>query len=137
DGGLSVTLTGGNNGSGLTGFTDLSATATQAGLIAFQYMYASLDLPGFDWAGYFVGALFTQLADTDGDSGTASFPVALGDTFGFRVVTFDNTQEPGVFTVSDFSSDVPEPCSLPLVAAALAATISIGRRRSTQSSREN
>src|SRR5262249_20197159 len=99
DGGLSVILTGGNNGSGLTGTTDLVTTANASGVIAFSYMYSSLDTPGFDWAGYLIGNLFTQLADTDGQAGTASFTVSTGDIFGFRVETFDNTQEPGVFAI--------------------------------------
>ena len=148
NGGIAVTITGGNNGSGLTGSTDLFTTATAGGTIAFHYVYASMDEPGFDWAGYFVGDQFTQVADTDGETGSASFAVALGDVFGFRVVTFDNTQEPGVFTVSDFSQNstgagagagagVPEPYTVTLVAAALAVTFALARRRSIPSTQEN
>jgi len=131
--GVTAILTGGNNGSGLAGTTDLVTTAGQDGVIEFQYMYSSLDAPGFDWAGYLVAGLFTQLADTDGESGSASFAVSAGDVFGFRVVTSDNTQEPGVFTISDFTtlgpSDdaVPEPGTLLLVSAAIAA-LTVARR---------
>ena len=123
DGGISVILTGGNNGSGLAGMTNLLVLATGPGIISFSYSYSSLDTPAFDWAGYVVGGVFSQLADTDGESGTASFPVASGDQFGFRVGTFDNTSEPGVFTVSGFStqtsapSTVPEPAHLGLWSA--------------------
>jgi hypothetical protein len=137
DGGLSVILTGGNNGSGLTGTTDLVTTANASGIIAFSYMYSSVDMPGFDWAGYLIGNLFTQLADTDGQAGTASFTVSAGDIFGFRVETFDNTQEPGVFTIDGFSvaaDAAPEPATLPLAAAAVA--ICIWRRRRLAGSKE-
>jgi hypothetical protein len=134
DGGISVILTGGNNGSGLTGTTDLLASATRAGTIAFTYTYSSLDEPRFDWAGYLVGDLFTRLADTNGQSGTAAFTVASGDTFGFRTATFDNTQEPGVFTISNFvagASSVPEPATLGLGSVlALFILRAIERRRS-------
>ena len=136
DGGISVILTGGNNGSGLTGMTDLITTATGDGTISFQYSYSSLDAPGFDWAGYVIGSQFTQLADTDGEFGTAAFSVMVGDTFGFRVVTFDNTSEPGIFTISDFSSgasSVPEPSPRWVVlSTALAMSAAIGRRRYVQ-----
>src|SRR5450759_4567389 len=105
DGGISAILTGGNNGTGLSGTTDLLAIATGSGSIQFQYIYASADLPAFDRAGYLIGQLFTPLADTDQQFGTATFLVMGGDTFGFRVETDDNTGEPGVFTISDFTVD--------------------------------
>lgn len=136
DGGVSVILTGGNNGSGLAGTTDLLAMAVGAGTIEFQYTYSSVDAPGFDWAGYLIGDQFTQLADTNGQFGTATFSVAGGDTFGFRVGTFDNTTEPGVFAISDFStpaSSVPEPSAWRLVlATAVAMAVGVGRRRNIQ-----
>src|SRR5262252_4296042 len=52
DGGLSVVLTGGNNGSGLQGYADLFITAAGTGTVQFQYSYFSLDDPSFDAAGY-------------------------------------------------------------------------------------
>src|ERR1019366_7548895 len=45
--GLSFVLTGGNTGSGLTGFTDFTTVAQSTGLEQFQYSYSSLDIPGF------------------------------------------------------------------------------------------
>jgi hypothetical protein len=141
DGGISVILTGGNNGSGLSGTTDLLAIATGPGPIEFQYTYSSVDDPTFDWAGYLVGDQFSRLADTNGQFGSASFLVMGGDIFGFRVVTDDNTQEPGVFTISDFRVDstaVPEPATLPLVlAAAMAIAVGIRRGRYLKRSQEN
>jgi hypothetical protein len=141
DGGISVILTGGNNGSGLSGTTDLLAIATGPGPIEFQYIYFSLDAPTFDRAGYLIGDQFTPLADTTGQFGSASFLVMGGDIFGFRVATDDNNGEPGVFTISDFSvasTAVPEPATLPLVlAAAMAMAVGIRRGRYLKRIQEN
>jgi hypothetical protein len=129
--GLALMLTGGNNGTGLSGTSDFLATAVAAGAIEFQYTYNSLDAPGFDSAGYMIQGLFIQLTDTGGDSGTASFTVAAGDVFGFRVATFDNTQEPGVLTISDFAvgaASAPEPATLPVMAAAFVLAAFIRRK---------
>lgn len=132
DGGKSVILTGGNNGTGLTGTTDLITTATATGLIQFQYIYSSFDEPMFDRGGFLVAGIFTPVADTDGQFGTTSFFVMTGDIFGFRVETDDNTQEPGVFAISDFNVDTtsaPEPATLPLVVTAAIALLFAGRAR--------
>jgi PEP-CTERM motif len=134
DAGLSIVLTGGNNGSGLPGMTDFVATATGAGLVRFQYSYATLDLPMADFAGYLLGGAFSQLADTDGQSGTAMFTVNSGQSFGFRVGTSDNTSEPGIFTISNFTAPsgaatVPEPGTGLLLLAVAGAALAVQRYR--------
>ena len=135
DGGLSIVLTGGNNGSGLVGTTDLVVAATGAGTVQFRYSYSALDFPGFDIGGYLLTGGFTQLANTDGQSGTAMFTVTPGLSFGFRVRTADNTGEPGILTLSNFSapsgagSSVPEPATAPLVCVVVAATALASRWR--------
>ena len=112
----SLILTGPNNGNGLPGTTDLVTTAKATGTISFNYYYSTLDVwnPGdpdapFDYAGYLIGSTFHQLADNDGQSGTASFDVTAGQAFGFRVASVDNTFEPGILTITDAASSVPEP----------------------------
>ena len=90
DGGLSINLVGGQNGTGEPGTTDFVTTAQAAGLVQFQWSYFSLDVPGADDAGYLLGGVFTELSDTSGDSGLASFTVTFGETFGFRAATVDN-----------------------------------------------
>ena len=126
DGGLSLILTGGNNGSGLSGTTDFVMVATLGGLISFDYTYSACsqtdicDTPGFDFGGYLLNTNFTQIADTTGMSGAVSFGINPGDTFGFRVGTADNTGEPGILTISNFSgpegaSGVPEPTTAPVI----------------------
>jgi len=126
DGGSSVVFTGGNNGSGLSGSTDLTIAAAISGLVSFQYSYLSLDTPGFDTAGFLVNGLFTQLTDTSGDSGKTAFSIAAGQRFGFRMTTFDNQGEPGILTISNFSAPssaaaAPEPATWLLALAAFAA----------------
>jgi len=142
DGGLSVVLTGGNNGSGLAGTTDLVTQALASGTVHFQFSYFTLDDPPFDEAGFLLDGVYTQLAGTSGDAGVGNFAVVAGHTFGFRVATMDNTFEPGVFTISAFSapaptSGVPEPATWPLGLAAMAA-FGIARRRmsATRSAQE-
>jgi hypothetical protein len=133
DGGASIILTGGNNGSGMPGSTTLVATSVSSGLVQFQFSYSSMDIPGQDIAGYLVGNVFTFLADTDGTSSTnpVSFSVGAGQSFGFEVKTVDNEFEPGILTVSNFSAptgsssttSVPEPGGAELI---LIAAIAIG-----------
>lgn len=120
--GLTVVVQGGNDGSGLPGTTDMLINAPAAGTVQFDYLYNSLDAPTFDAAGYMLNGLYSQFADTNGQSGTISFSVNSGDLFGFQVWTADNTGEPGILTVSNFSapqgavsSGVPEPRTLPMV----------------------
>ncbi len=120
--GLSLVLTGSNSGSGCAGTTDLTINAASSGVVQFDYSYSSLDFPGYDWAAYLLAGLPIQL--TDGDpplSGTVTFQVTAGESFGFRVATADNEGEPGVFAISNFSapsgvSPVPEPGALQLAA---------------------
>jgi len=131
DNGVTGILQGGNDGLGFTGVTDLLINAPAAGTVQFDYMYNSLDTPGYDSAGYMLNGVYTLLADTDGESGTISFSVNAGDLFGFQAWTYDNMGEPGILTVASFTAPeggendgtVPEPRTLPmvLVSAALAA----------------
>jgi hypothetical protein len=104
-------LIGPNDGSGLAGSTDLTVDSVSMGSVHFDYLYTSLDLPGFDYAGFTLDGVFYQLADTSGDSGTVAFPVVLGDTFGFRVASGDNQGEPGILSITNFDVPVqaPEP----------------------------
>lgn len=123
----SLVLTGPNNGSGLPGTTDATTLALATGFIQFQYSYATLDTwdtsdptatPN-DYAGYLLGSTFVLLANQDGQSGTISIPVTLGESFGFRVVSADNFGEPGILTISDVSTgggSVPEPGTFTLLA---------------------
>ena len=123
NGGLTLTLTGGNNGTGLEGTTDLVTLAPASGTISFDYAYSSLDpTPGFDMAEYLLKATVVQFADTNGETGSISFAVAAGDSFGFRMATADNEGEPGILVISNFSAPgtaTPEPGTAGLILAGL------------------
>src|SRR5205823_1563046 len=96
------------------------------------------DSPGGDIAGYLLANAFTQLADTSGQSGNVSFSVTLGQSFGFRINTIDNTGEPGILTVSNFNApggvaaSVPEPGTLPLVLLSLGVIFALRQTRKTR-----
>ena len=127
DGGTSLWITGPNTGSGLDGYTDVTIVAPRSGLIQFQYTYSSLDSPGYDFSGYLLGTTFVPLADSNGQSANVLIPITLGQSFGFRVGTLDNTGEPGVLTITNFgaplTSPVPEPGSMWLLLIAGTAAV--------------
>lgn len=136
DGGLSVILTGGNNGSGISGTTDLTIAAAAGGTVQFQFSYNTLDDPSFDDAGFLLDGVYTRLSGFGGDpfNGSRNFAVLAGHTFGFRVNTLDNQFEPAVLTISNFTapvaaSGVPEPATWTLGFAAMVALGLVSRRR--------
>ena len=148
DGGMSVVLTGGNSGSGFAGTTDLLINAVASGLVQFRYSYSSLDVPGFDWAGYLLNSTFSQLSDTDGTCSSApcpgmiQFSVSVGQSFGFRVGTMDNQGEPGVLTIFDFgapgnTTTLPELGNGPVMVVLFAAYAAARLWRSKRSNRGN
>jgi hypothetical protein len=141
DFGQSLVLTGGNNGSGLFGTTDFSILAPASASIQFNYMYSSLDFPGYDRAGYFIEQALFLLADTDGQTGTAMFSIVAGQQFGFHLETDDNTGEPGVLTVSAFDAvpagaSTPEPGNLGSLCVALVAAAGTVRWRRQRRNQE-
>lgn len=131
-----LVLTGSNTGSGLFpgATTDVTISSRGTGQVAFDWLYSSLDDPTNDIGGYLSGGSFEALADADGQSGSVTFQVTLGETFGFRLRTLDNIFEPGVLTIRNFTAPssltiVPEPGALILVPIALACGILARRRR--------
>jgi hypothetical protein len=124
----SLVLTGGNNGSGLPGVTDFLITAPTAGTVSFNYLYDSTDDPGHDAALYRIVGLQPEFLANDFATGSVSFQIFANEMFGFRVVTDDNTFDPGVLTISNFSAptavtsgNVPEPGTFSLLTVAAAA----------------
>jgi hypothetical protein len=132
DGGLSLLFTGPNDGSGEYGTTDLTEVVGGSGMFHFSYAYSSQDEAGYDFAGYLQNGSFFGLADTDGQSGTVNLPVLADDIVGFRIVSVDNLGEPGVMSITDFSSpgstEAPEPGVFSLVLFAIALGVMVGRR---------
>jgi hypothetical protein len=113
----SITLIGSDAGTG--NFTDFTTLAVGDGLVSFSWDYITSDSggPGFDPFGYLLDGTFTQLTDNGGgqsQSGSASFSVLAGQTFGFRVVAVDDGNGRPQSTISSFeapsgSAAVPEP----------------------------
>jgi hypothetical protein len=110
-----LSIVGPNNGSGEEGTTDLVATAAADGTVTFTWSYSSADDPQADAAGYLLDGVYTQLADTGGQSGSTQFAVSAGQSFGFEVNSQDNQGEPGILEVSGFSAPqaaaTPEPAT--------------------------
>jgi hypothetical protein len=107
----SISLTGGNNGSGFSGTTDYTTTAAAAGTVTFDWDYSTADDPGFDGFGYLLNGSFSFLTDSP-NNGTSTFNVLAGDSFGFRIFTTDNIFGPGSVTISNFSAPIPEPSTV-------------------------
>jgi hypothetical protein len=111
----SISLTGGDNGSGSSGTTDYTTTAAAAGTVTFDWNYSTNDGPFFDPFGYLLNGSFIQVTDDGGglvQNGTSTFNVLAGDSFGFRIATTDNIFGPGSVTISNFSAPIPEPSTV-------------------------
>jgi len=112
----SITLEGSNSGRGNS--TDFTTLAVGDGLVSFSWDYTTFDSGSYyDPFGYLRDGTFTQLTDRDGplnQSGSASFSVLAGQTFGFRAFTIDGTGGQGLATITSFEAPgggaaVPEP----------------------------
>lgn len=135
--GLSLVFTGENTGSGIGGNTDLLTIAPGNGLITFDWSYSDANMVGYETVGYLLQGTFFELANSNGQAGTdVMVSVLAGQSFGFEIQALDNTGEPGILTVSNFtapSASIPEPGTLGLaIAGALAlAVFKIIRHTST------
>jgi hypothetical protein len=112
----SISITGGDNGSSSFGSTKFFTTAAAAGLVSFDWNYSTQDAQSFDPFGFNLNGIFTQLTNSFGAQsqfGTASFNVALGDTFGFEVQTIDNIFGRATVTISNFNALAPTPIPTP------------------------
>jgi hypothetical protein len=116
----SISLTGGDNGSGSSGTTDYTTTAAAAGTVTFDWNYSTPDDDvAFDPFGYLLNGSFIKVTNDGGNvvqNGTSTFNVLAGDSFGFRIFTNDNTSGRGSVTISNFSAPglmAPPPTSVP------------------------
>ena len=110
----SITLEGSDAGSGNS--TDFTTLAVGDGLVSFSWDYTTRDDPAYDSFGYLRNGTFTKLTDdsSGNQSGSASFSVLAGQTFGFRAATTDAGGGSAQSTISSFeapggSAAVPEP----------------------------
>jgi hypothetical protein len=123
-----ITLFGGDDTTQMFNFgqTRYVTTAAASGTVSFSWLY-NTDDPGdpstslfsfYDRAGYIRNGVKTRLTvDTvgTGQSGTASFSVAAGDSFGFYVDTEDNGNGRGSIAISAFNAPTAEPIPTPAV----------------------
>jgi hypothetical protein len=133
----SVTLFGNDTGSGQQQiFTDFTTLAVGDGLVSFSWNYITFDEgPEFDPFGYLLDGSFTKLTDDsegNSQSGSASFSVLAGQTFGFRVDSVDDFGGRAQSTISSFEAPgaaIPEPGSWAAAALLLAGAVLVRRRR--------
>lgn len=134
----SITIYGNNNGGSNINTTFLT-TAAYSGMISFSWNYTSNDPDtGFDFPFYIVVAgenvlccnsiTFGQNAS---GSGTISFFINAGDTFGWGIKSTDGIFGAGNLTITNFksTSQVPEPASLFLMGTGLVAAAGSLRKR--------
>lgn len=111
----SITLFGSDTGSVTQRLTDFTALAAGDGLVSFSWNYVTFDEPFFDTFGYLLDGAFTQLSNNGAgspQSGSASFSVLAGQTFGFRVDSFDDQFGRAQSIISSFEAPgaaIPEP----------------------------
>jgi len=101
----SISLTAGNNGSFTSGSTDYTITAAAPGTVKFDWNFSN---SGANEFGYLLNGNYNLLSFTNGQSGTSSFNVSAGDSFGFNVITL-NLIGPGTGTISNFEAPAPTP----------------------------
>lgn len=116
-----VYFVGPNDGTGVAGETDFTILPQISGLLQFSWAYTTLNLdPTDNNAGYIANGAFNLLTPTNGAFVSVSVSVVASQPIGFAIQTGDNTGEPGILTVSNFSgplsssSSAPEPGSLTL-----------------------
>ena len=106
----SISLSSADNGvePGINQNTNYTITAPAAGTVSFNWSYATADGlgPEYDPFGYLKNGSFTQLTNNLGassQSGTATFSVASGDTFGFRQNSLDSLGGCATTTITSFT----------------------------------
>lgn len=107
---VSISITGGNNGSGNPGDTSYSLLAPASGRVVFDWAFTTPDVPSLDPFGYVQNGTFVQVSNKTGatQNGAATFGIGAGQPMGFQVRTTDNTVGASTTTVSNllFSSAV-------------------------------
>ena len=113
----SVGLFGGN--SFVRGITWYSTVASSTGTISVDYAFGnpSRDIYDFDGAGWVLNGVFTAVVTNDNGprTGTITFSVNAGETFGFGVFTADGEYGAGEALFTNF---VPAPGAIALLGAA-------------------
>ena len=106
----SISLSSADDGvePGVNQNTNYTITAPAAGTVSFSWSYATADGlgPEYDPFGYLKNGTFTQLTSNSGansQSGTATFSVASGDTFGLGQNSLDSLGGRATTTITSFT----------------------------------
>jgi hypothetical protein len=114
----SMELFGGNNFS-VRGITWYSTVALSTGTISVDYAFGNPNGDNYDWdgAGWVLNGVFTAVVTNENGprTGTITFSVNAGETFGFGVFTSDGMYGAGAATFTNF---VPAPGAIALLGAA-------------------
>ncbi len=128
-------LTGSDDGSGNPNLTTFADVALAHSLVSGSYTYQSFDADGpfYDPAGYIAGSL-VQLSNSGGpaiQTGTFSFEIVSGQTYGFYVNSSDSVFGAGQLTVNGLTIDaIPEPATWGLMIVGFGLVGVAARRRS-------
>ncbi len=103
----SILITGPNNGSLSSGYTQYTTTARKAGLYTFSWNYNTVDTIGYDDPKFVVNGASANIQGynrfgSQSQNGAASYTLALGDTFGFQAYSFDNDVGSATLNIFDF-----------------------------------
>jgi hypothetical protein len=98
--------------------TDYTVAAASTGQVSFDWNFVPSGTFVFDDSfGYLLNGTYISLAEypDQAASATTQFNVNIGDTFGFRILTFYSDDGPGQVTITNFSapSAPPPPACVP------------------------
>jgi hypothetical protein len=117
---VSVTLIGADNNPPNPGQTDFTiAAAPYTGQVSFDWVYSTLDQDAsFDPFGYILNSTFFKLSNDvlGNQSGSSSFGVVIGDTFGFSQRSTDSDFGAAETVIGNFVAPTgpgPGPASVP------------------------
>ena len=122
---VSIVISGSDSGPEELVYTDYTIAAAATGEIRFSWLFEDFDTdspPSYESFGYLNDGTYTQLSDgISTGGGSATVNVIQNNSFGFRVLSFDNRRGAGVATISNFSAVIPGPAEqvpapLPLLA---------------------
>jgi len=115
--------------------TDFTMLAPYTGMVSFTWGYLNGDASGsgLDPFGYLRNGAFnylTAVGEMGAQTGTKAFQVEAGDTFGFRIFSFDSAGGSSTASVYAFAGPVPEPQTYALMLVGLGLLGYAVRRRS-------
>ncbi|MES2680350.1 MAG: hypothetical protein V4635_10715, partial [Bacteroidota bacterium] len=109
----SISMTSGDNFSGLPGTNDYTISVPVTGLLTFSWTYSTVDGPFYDYPQFGVNGNisvvngFNMGGNTTQSGSQPCIPVNQGDIFRFRMYTSDNVVGPATCVFSNFAFSTP------------------------------